>query len=464
VNAGSGAVINSSGAFVGAGVDVGAFGVGCGYMTTNGGELDCGLLRSNNNIVASNSVNPTTLSGTGWLVGDQIASVSSVGCASLDVSGHEVINVNGAFIGSGIDIRGYGASGTGGIACFAIESFANPNQPGTGYIIADNYLYSRGWVYGTEYHMSQTGGAVIDGNGRFVGAGVDVTATYGIGCGYLTTYGGRVDTGSINCAGLITCGGLNDTGSFGAADFTASGIPVINNLGQFIGHGIAIQGQGIGCSYLQLYGGNIDGVGNITVNGLVNCGDEVRAAHWITCAGWAVSDYNHNVYFGQLFANYWSGSQPVINTAGQFVGPGIQVHDNGIGCGYLSTRYHYDGQGGIDTGYISALSWITANGVITGNSGFNTSGGTVINGSGQFVGYGFSVNGQCYTGSTMQANGGYYGGPFYGNGIQCPGYGVGCAGVNVYYGGVWNYGVNADLPVAGITGLHIRGGVVVGWY
>jgi hypothetical protein len=479
VNSGSGAVINSSGTFMGAGVNCGYDIRGTSLSTlypdnATWGELDVGLIRCANNIVASNSVNPTTLTGTGWLVGDYIASVNSVGCASVDVSGHEVINTNGAFTGSGIDITLYGTSGTGGIGCYALESYVNPNQPGTGYVIGDAYVLSKGIVYGNVYRMWPSGLEVINPNGAFVGAGAAVDVNNGIKAGYLEataggTGGGVVACATLNCTGLVSCGGINLSGILSAMQFNINNPgyfngPVIDGYGQFVGPNIST--GHVTCNYINNSGGNIDNVGTLSAGGELHS-NVCRSASYVVCAGWAVMDPDHNVFFNNLYANNWQGlgGQPVIDSGGVFHGPGILIGDNGVGCGYLSTHYAANGQGGIDTGYINALADITSNGVMVAYGGFNTSGGTVINGDGVFVGNGFNVPGQCFVGSTVQA-GAYYGGDFRGNGVNCPDYGIAGAGFNPYYGGQYYGGTffGGDVVTiqtsAGPISVRIIGGVL----
>jgi hypothetical protein len=149
------------------------------------------------------------------------------------------------------------------------------------------FLSNAGKISSAAYHMN-SGAQVINTNGAFVGAGVDVQNN-GIGCSYLTTQGrggsNQIDTGTLNVAGNV-----NSTGGYTG--------------GSFRGAGVACQGQGIGCSYLQLYGGNVDGVGTISSNS-VNTGS----------------------------VNSSSGY-----TGGSFRGAGVAVGSQGIGCGSLSVQ------------------------------------------------------------------------------------------------------------------------------
>lgn len=116
-------MINSSGQFVGHGVQV-AYGIGCTYLNTSQGQIDVG---------------PVNAAGAITAVGNIFTYASFTG---------------GAFKGSGVDTTGT----------------VNAGQGYTG--------------------------------GSFRGAGVAV-GSYGIGCGYLSTAGGTIDTGSLNASGNI---------------------------------------------------------------------------------------------------------------------------------------------------------------------------------------------------------------------------------------------------------------------
>lgn len=148
-------------------------------------------------------------------------------------------------------------------------------------------LTNAGNISAAQYFVNALGSAVIDTAGTFRGNGVDVGSGRAVYCSVLATnqYAGQnaVYTGTVNASGIIT-----------ASDHYEGG--------QFRGGGVACQGYGIGCSYLQLYGGNIDGVGTMTSNA-VNTGTVNSSGGY---------------------------------TGGSFRGAGVAVGGQGIGCGSIS--------------------------------------------------------------------------------------------------------------------------------
>jgi len=240
-------------------------------------------------------------------------------------------------------------------------------------------------------------------------------------------------------------------------------------------------------------------------------GANLTASNALSCNGWTVSASDHTIYCSQLMAWYWSQSQPVINTSGQFVGAGINVGGFGIAGGSLNV-----GNGPINGGNIGLYGAINAPGGFSGGgftgNGINTGGNCYVGGTysgGQFQGAGVycpsygircgsldtgggtlnagniglygnsSINapggftGGVFSGSgvstygTCFANNGFTGGVFQGAGVYCPNNGIGGVGFNVYYGGGWAYGttINGGNYVtiqtsAGPMTVRIIGGIM----
>jgi hypothetical protein len=158
-------------------------------------------------------------------------------------------------------------------------------------------LTNAGSISANQFTMN-SGVVVVDTNGAFRGVGVDV-GNGGITCGAITTFGAGahpnttngIDTQTINCNGNIAANGI-----ITARDHYEGG--------QFRGAGVSVPGYGIGCGYLNLNSGNIDGVGTL------NAGQCVVNNYQIQNRG------------------------VVINSAAQFVGNGISM-SAGITCGSL---------------------------------------------------------------------------------------------------------------------------------
>lgn len=421
VNASGNPVIDANGAFRGAGVDVGGFGIGCGYLNTRGGELDCGLLRSANNIVCG-SANPTTLPQGGWIVGDNLWALSGVNGGSFWLAGVGlVINGFGQFVGPGIDV------GNNGIRCTYLA---------VGGSIDVGPISANGDIHGNRFFVNAGSNPVIDQFGAFRGAGIDVTSANGIGCGYLTTYGGRIDCGAINCSGGISFGSINVAGDFSAARYLVkTGALCINENGAFVGPGCDVGYQGIGCGYLVVRANWID-CPEVHATNEIHC-KTLRIAEWITTnEGWALVSPDHHVWVGDLYANYWSGSQPVISRDGWYRGAGVDVGYNPVYCGVIDVR----------GGNINSVGTVNCSTVSAGNQVYAGNGFT----GGTFFGASIQTGGQCYAG------GGYAGGAFRGAGIDVGGYGISCGYLSTRGGTVDTGVVNASSYV-NTNGILIAG-------
>jgi hypothetical protein len=403
-------VIDSNGKFLGAGVDVTthgtAYGIQCGALVvTTPGEIDCGLVYSRSNFVCGGTA-PGSLSGTGWVAADNIKCVGNVQANQyLLASGSPVINSSGQFLGAGVLCWSYG------IGCNALSTTGSAAQGANE--VDTGTLRVSGIAYVGQYYMTGGTSPVIAASGQFNGAGVSCPG-FGIRCGSLTVAdannnGGAIACGSITVAGSMTFGSLQSSGVIVGGSYNVGNTPVINASGQFIGAGVNVGAQGVACG--SLYTNQLSGNANLVSTGTLNASVQVNVTGWCANNGVYVNgqgpciDASRQVFAYQLFAVAWSASTPVINTAGQFVGPGIVCYNHaGIDCGSLQ----------LNSGPIDGVSTLRCNSTITA--------------SGQISGGSFSTAGTCF------ASGGFSGGAFTGAGVAVGSYGISCASLQVSNG------------------------------
>jgi hypothetical protein len=502
-------MINASGQFIGAGIDVGVNGIACGGLSTvahqvNGlptGEIDCGLIKCNNNIVATLQQNPANLPGTGWVVADHIKVFSNLDVPSLTVNGVTVINTNGAFVSpGGIDVGTAGIGGgsatiRGRVNCQSLYASAGAGGDSGDIYFDTNIICWQG-----------VGRVVIDQNRVFTGAAVNVGGG-NITCGSLDLGGGGGtgalrNNGAMCKQGLFTCGQLAAGSSPPAATEGVSAGLV--GSGQFRavygGYGVIFRNDGANFYLLQTnandpygswstqrpfyfnlgdshahFGGSVDVHQSLNVYQNFNCANAttsstgvVAAANFAVVGGQpgagTLVDGSRNVFLNQLYCAWWSGSSPVIRQDGQFVGSGISIGGNTVNCGIINCTSINAGPNSITCGSLNLqngplqnvgsfspnqmnigpyISLVGNSGVITA-LGFNTNYGQVID---QYRNITCNnVTGNVISSST---NGGFQVGgttvinnsaQFVGNGVSMLYYGCGCTGVNINYGGGWCYG------------------------
>lgn len=442
-------VINSAGAFVGAGIDVftaagGPYGIACGYLQANG------------NVVA-NAVSGVSNSGYVEAVSGYLISGAAAGGAGNGF----VINAQGQFVGPGVN------TGSQGIQTQYLQagtSAAPGNVVATQFVEANNGYVITGF----------TGQTVINSAGAFVGAGVDVTGNggFGIKANYIESEGNIVaNGGSVECTVAFVVSGfgtvINSSGQWVGPPISSSGggpvfnaqvagtsfaltgnqaNPVINTSGAFVGAGVNVGSFGITGAYIQSNGNvvstawveanngyvitNFSGPNNAVINsagafvgagvavgtygiqgGNVQSSGSVTAAGAVNATGYVVTN-----------SGFMVGSNIVINNADAFVGVGGVSTTGGITGGSLASNNTITAQGAIN-----------ASGVITCLGGYQIGGGFVINNSDQFVGFGGvntsgSINGGTVTANgDMHCSGTYWNGNvavinqgiFEGNGVQC---------------------------------------------
>jgi hypothetical protein len=175
-----------------------------------------------------------------------------------------------------------------------ITTGGQAQSPWTQHIQAAGFaLLGSGTVQSGQF-MLNSGTLVIDGNGHFVGPGIDVSK-FGIACGYLTTKNaggaGQIDTVTLSASGNIAASGGVYAGGFYGGPFQGSSISISGSAnvsggydgGAFRGAGVAVGAQGIGCGYLstnQLPGNaNYITTGDVLASGSVKTNNLYLGGH-----------------------------------------------------------------------------------------------------------------------------------------------------------------------------------------
>jgi hypothetical protein len=229
-------VIDAAGQFVGAGVNVGSFGIACAYLQSNGNVVaNGGFLEATSGLV----INGTTVinSAGQWLGGmtinPPIAVNGNIAAASFSMYNNQanpVINAAGAFVGAGIAVGSYGISGA--------YLQANGNVVATGLLEAAQGLVISGFV----------GQPVIDSAGAFIGAGVNVGA-YGVGCGYLQANGNVVANGGyLEASNGLVIQGVTVVGSNQV--WVGNGVQCNANI---FGSQFGIEGVAVGTTFTATF-------------------------------------------------------------------------------------------------------------------------------------------------------------------------------------------------------------------
>jgi hypothetical protein len=417
VNEGPNPVIDQHGAFRGSGIDlptsIGSGGIGCSSLTTRGGPVTCGSFVCTGSFQTSVLTADSQLNVAGWSVidGDKNFFAHRYFIATWSQSS-PVINEYGQFVGPGINV------GPEGIACGSIGC---SGEIDCGVAAPTWSLRARGDVQAYRYFVNNVGSPVIDERGFFVGRGIGIGLN-GIICGQLNTSGGRIDCGSLNCTGQLNMGSLSVSGDILARRYLmSSGAVAVREDNVFVGGGVDVYLGPVYCGYLEVRA-NWIACPEVRCAADVNC-RSLNINEWITThEGWALVAPDHRVWCGQLFANYWSGSQPVINTSGTFTGNGVNVGYASIYCGYLNTNNQPLELGG---GKLYC-SGIEARGQPVFCGDVNSTNNVTAN-------------------ANMTANGSYYGGWFRGAGVDVYYSPVYCGVINVRGGNIDSVGnLNAN--------------------
>lgn len=334
-------VINANGAFVGAGVNVGSFGVGCGDVTATG-PVSC----------VQTAGQPAALQANGNIWSNQI--VAAAAFALYGNPSAPIINASGAFVGAGVNVLS-AAGGPYGITAGTATIGPMPSGPNTtvlfvhgdiqcdesiditGQMIANAYaIQSTGHFGGTGTYTDGTGGSIV------VEQGLVISFVNGTGSG-----GGSTSPtfSALTVNGTSTLNG-NITQSSGSV-FTQGGVQCIAN-GIFGGNGV----QTGGAVYASVFG--IDGYGNAVTlqfttlegyviqarGGLVQSYTTGGSAANLNVASLTASgNVSAGSYVGGLFQGsgvYTSGNvvcadcETVSTSATQWIGAGLGYQVNGF--------------------------------------------------------------------------------------------------------------------------------------
>lgn len=379
-------VINSSGAFVGAGVNVGSFGLAAATVnvTGQGQQPNATVLTVHGDITCSESIDCA-----GQVIGAAYAINGTE--ASPPNSGGFVINGNGAFVGSGVDVTGQTpvAGPSGGIRCIDLQansvSVLGPIQ-GIQTAGEEGALLALGAVVSADASSATTGGPAVTGGyyvqplngtpiqcisstGIYTGQGVQTqsdvfSGLFGIVAGgaagaptNMTGASGTFTDGSASITiwgGIITAftsgsggGGGGGTGTFATitvngninmnqgGQMYVNGVEVISSAGIFGGNGLqstgAVYGSGFGItgqslgvsgSFTTLTGYTVTVLGGL-VTGIASGGGGGSA----TITSLTVNG-NINMNNGGQF---YAGGVECISSAGIFGGNGVQTNSDIFG-------------------------------------------------------------------------------------------------------------------------------------
>jgi hypothetical protein len=498
-------LINSDGTFVGHGVDVGAgYPVYCGALSTvqhpgGSGEIDCGLLKSNNNIIATQSVNPASLDPpTGWVVADNFSAQKGMGLigsfymSKPGVAPFMIINPDGAWVSPGginvgaAGIAGGGASISGRVNAHSLYAFAAAGDSDGGNIYFDQNLIQWGG-----------GKTVINASAQFVGNAVNVGS-------------GNVSCGSANITGALTCGSFTLQGLFTANQIAVSASPVDAVTAGLVGYGqyravygsygvilrndnaqfyllvtnsgdpygswnslrpfyfnvsngsvvIDGTGAGVGIGGSVNFGGHITLVNNYTnistqANGVMTAGN-FNVAPGQPGAG-TIIDGSRNIYANQYFCDWWSHGQPVITQDNVHYARNYQVYGSGTLADGSRNVWAYELYNARD-----GSKWIDTNGNHIGYTFKYTSQIYTVNASNQTIAC-CDSNGVWSGGGVQSDNfilGSYFGiyGQYFGYpqppGVTPPGGAIPVSGpLAVFY---------LYDPIAGRNkAVYVRGGLIV---
>lgn len=336
-------VINANGAFVGAGVNVGTFGISAASATITGQGLPA---------------NSTVLSiyGTGGTVADVQVN------GSILISGQMVAQTYAVQVGT------QGFFGVVGPANFTtadgqtatirqglIVSLTGGGSGGGAWVSGPNnsIYYSAGNVgiggaptTGANAALQVTGNINVTGqylvNGVAIGTGGGGNFWQAGAAGAIFYTGGNVGVGTNNppAGDLFSVNGAMSAASF--ALFANPTVPVINSNGAFVGSGVDVSGLppvsgpsgGVRCIDLQANSVSVLG----PIEGIQTTGNEGA----LLALGAVVSADASSATTGGAPANGGYFVQPLnqspilcINNLGQFVGPGINVGSQGIQAAYV---------------------------------------------------------------------------------------------------------------------------------
>lgn len=311
-----------------------------------------------------------------------------VAANAYNISGYgPVINAAGQWVGAPIvtgnnqspwtgPINGNGQSlsNAGPISASSLASASS--------VTGTSASISGGVVAGSFAVAINPGSPVINSNGAFIGAGVDVRPNNSVG-------GANLVAGSPSIAGMPGSGFVAASGLVAGSSFALIGnpaSPVIDSNGAFRGSGIATSG-GVGC-------GSVSCVASASQTGQVAC--LVLTCNSTTINNGGVSTnsiFSSGAYTGGPFNGSGVSVSGSVNasagfTGGAFTGSGVNCPGYGIGCSSLQ----------LNGGPINGVSSLSASGDIQCSGSYYDAGIQVIS-NGIFSGHGMQTTSACYAGS-----------------------------------------------------------------
>lgn len=343
-------VINSNGAFVGAGVNVGTFGMAAASLSLTGQGLQ---------------PNSTVLSIYGTSTGGGISAVADVQVnGSIEITGQMLAAVYGIYqVGFGVAGPTTFTTADGRVATVQQGLIMNltpgSGSGGGGWLSGPNnsLYYSAGQVgiggqtvTTTNAALQVTGNINVTGqyliNGVAIGTGGGGNFWQAGAAGAIFYTGGNVGIGTNTppAGDLFSVNGLMS--ATGYALFANPTVPVINTNGAFVGSGIDVTGLpptggpdgGVRCVYLQV-------TSSLAVQGPIQGIQTAGYEGALLALGAVVSSDATGATTGGSAVNGGYYTQPLsqapilcINNLGQFVGPGINIGTYGMAAAYLQLQ------------------------------------------------------------------------------------------------------------------------------
>ena len=276
----------------------------------------------------------------------------------MDTSGNTFVrgclqgNPTASGAGTPVNALAYNVCGYGAVINAAGNWVGKPiasgqsQSPWTQHIQGAGFaLLNTGTVQSGQFILN-SGKVVIDGNGAFVGNGIDV-GSQGIGCSYLSTTGrgnpNKVDTGTLNAATLVDCAGtIHSTGGYTGGAFT--------------GGGVSVGANGISCGALSTFGvtpntpngidtQTINAAGNVNVSGNVNSnggyiGGSFRGAGGVDVGGAGIAGGSLTIRGPDVGVNPACNVNGTVNCTRLLIGGTQRINTAGIYCGGLQFLDH----------------------------------------------------------------------------------------------------------------------------
>lgn len=228
---------------------------------------------------------------------------------------------------------------------------------------------------------SNPGSPVINANGAFIGAGVDVRPSNSIGAANVLVGTAAALTGS---------GWVAASGAMAGASFALIGNPsnpVINTSGAFVGAGVNVGSNGVGCGSVSC-GASASNIGQVACVMLTCSSTTINSSGVSTNNMYSSGGYSGGPFNGSGVSVTGGCNASGGFTGGAFTGAGVNCPGYGIGGSSLQ----------LNGGPINGVSTIATNSDIQCGGAYYNAGVQVI-ANGIFNGRGMQTNSACYAGS-----------------------------------------------------------------